>query len=82
MGLHNHSGTDFAISEGYPKKLISYANEALSLDHSLILSVQIIYKWVEYGNTVECGLWACPDKHSSLHMLTADERVRLSVTYR
>ena len=44
MGPHNRSGPDFAISEGYPKKLIPYAVEALSLAHSLVLSLQIIYK--------------------------------------
>ena len=41
---YNHSDPDFAISEGYPKKLISYAVEALSLAHSRVLSLQIIYK--------------------------------------
>ena len=43
-GPHNRSGPDFAISGGYPKKLISYAVEALSLAHSLVLSLQIIFK--------------------------------------
>ena len=44
MGPHNRSGPDCAISEGYPKKLNPYAVEALSLAHSLVLSLQIIYK--------------------------------------
>ena len=38
-GQQNRSGPDFVISEGYPKKLISYTVEALSLAHSLILSL-------------------------------------------
>ena len=41
MGPHNRSGSDFAISEGYSNKLISYAVEALSLARSLVLSLQI-----------------------------------------
>ena len=69
MGPHSRSCPDFAISEGYPKNsfyLISYAVlEALSLAHSLVLSLQIIYKQAECGNTVECPSPARPD--NSLH---------------